>query len=197
MEASLLLESCYNDGTSHRFIFMTNFTPFTPEFLAICQEQLEVDPSSPSGLRWKITKGLAVAGNVAGCRRPDGYWSITICRKKTRTHRVIWAMTHCKDPGNHCIDHIDSDHTNNHLSNLRLATRSENGWNRSKVPNNNTSGYIGIHFRKDTQKWSAKIIVKDKAVYLGCYNDMEDAIAARRAAELECYGEFAPIKNMA
>jgi hypothetical protein len=101
-------------------------------------------------------------------------------------------MTHDQDPGCYRVDHIDADHTNNHPNNLRLATQSQNGWNRTKVPSNSTSGRIGIHFRKDTKKWMAKIIVKDRAIYLGCYDKIEDAIAARKAAELKYYGEFAP-----
>lgn len=50
-----------------------------------------------------------------------------------------------------------------------------------KVSRNNTSGYKGVFRKKD--KWAARIQYKKKIYYLGAYDRLEDAIAARKEAE--------------
>lgn len=49
------------------------------------------------------------------------------------------------------------------------------------VRSNNTSGYPGVHRKRD--KWAAKITFQKATYQLGCYESIEDAIAARRKAE--------------
>lgn len=54
----------------------------------------------------------------------------------------------------------------------------------------NTSGHNGVYFNRKTQKWIAKIGFKRKNYYLGSFQDLQDAIEARRKAEERLYGEF-------
>lgn len=82
---------------------------------------------------------------------------------------------------NRIIDHINQNTLDNRISNLRYATKQTNSMN-SKV--------IGVSYRKDTNKWSAMIVVNGKRILLGCFEDYDDAIIARKNAE-EKY--FAPI----
>ena len=47
------------------------------------------------------------------------------------------------------------------------------------------SGHVGVAWHKGHQKWIAYITVSGKQKYLGVFNDLEDAIAARKKAEKE------------
>ncbi len=50
-----------------------------------------------------------------------------------------------------------------------------------KVPVNNTTGHRGVYFIKG--KYVAKIVFQKRAFYLGSYENIEDAIEARKEAE--------------
>ena len=60
---------------------------------------------------------------------------------------------------------------------------------RRAVNKNNTSGHNGVSHTK-TGKWRAYIFFKGKQYHLGTYESINDAIAAREAAEKELYGDF-------
>jgi hypothetical protein len=51
----------------------------------------------------------------------------------------------------------------------------------------NTSGAVGVHWNKRDKRWVAQIRVNNKTLSLGYFKDINDAIAARKAAEIE-YG---------
>lgn len=100
-------------------------------------------------------------------------------------HRVIWCHVYGEWPEkNLVIDHINGDEKDNRIQNLRLVTHSENNKNLSR-PKSNTSGVIGVH--KKRGKWIAQIKENYKIIFLGSFDSFEDAIAARREAELK-YG---------
>ncbi len=58
-------------------------------------------------------------------------------------HRFIWILKFGDIPDDKEVEHKDQNGLNCQLSNLRLATHSENCRNKSKKINN-TSGYIGV-----------------------------------------------------
>ena len=60
----------------------------------------------------------------------------------------------------------------------------------SKIPKNNTSGYKGVIWDKNRQKWVAQIVFKGKTYHLGRYYKKEDAISARKEAEKKLFEEF-------
>jgi hypothetical protein len=82
-------------------------------------------------------------------------------------------------PDKHVIDHIDGNHRNNRLGNLRAVPQHLNGRNL-KNKTNNRSGYPGVYFKKDKQKWCAEMWVSGKKHHLGYFLEREDAIACRR-----------------
>ena len=88
-----------------------------------------------------------------------------------------------------CVDHINGDKTNNHVTNLRWATVSENSQNK-KIQSNNTSGIVGVYFHKNSQKWKANITVNKKVKCLGSFENIDNAIKARNDAEILHFGEF-------
>ena len=53
----------------------------------------------------------------------------------------------------------------------------------------NTSGYNGVYHNKKTGKWTAQIGFKGKTYHLGCFDNIEDAVKARKLGE-EMYEDF-------
>lgn len=87
------------------------------------------------------------------------------------------------------VDHIDGNTLNNTRTNLRIATCSQNAYNRKKSTAN-TSGYKGVSMTTDG-KWQASINVERSFVYLGVYETPEEAKESYRTAALKLHGEFA------
>lgn len=138
-------------------------------------------------LTWKDRMG----GKRAGWIDYRGYWRVELFGTVYRAHRILYEMANGPVPEGFEIDHKDRDKANNRRSNLRLATKSENGRNRGPQ-SNNTSGVKGVSWNKGREKWEAHITHNGRQKHLGLYTDINDAIAARRAAELKYHGEFAP-----
>ena len=107
--------------------------------------------------------------------------------KQIFIHKLI---TNFKYP---TIDHINGNKLDNRKCNLRPATPSQNAMNKHKIPK---SGYIGVYHRKDNNKWAAKICINYKRIYLGSFDNLEDAIIARLKAEKKYCGEFAPQRHL-
>ena len=98
-------------------------------------------------------------------------------------HRLAWMYTYGKFPDSGMeIDHIDGDGTNNSLRNLREVTSSENKQNMS-LGSDNTSGVVGVNWHKGGKKWMASITFQKTSLYLGLYEDFDDAVAVRKQAE--------------
>lgn len=90
------------------------------------------------------------------------------------------------------VDHINHNPLDNRKCNLRICTQQENSFNKKKM-SNNTSGVIGVLWRKDINKWIAQIRINGKYIYLGCFDTLEQAIEVRKKAEIEYFGEYRSI----
>ena len=122
-----------------------------------------------------------------------GYLSVILCNDGDRStkciHKMV-ALSFIPNPDNKAIvDHISRDKLNNHISNLRYASSTENNQNRS-IGFNNTSGIVGVSFHKASQKWTAQIFVNGLKKHLGSFDDKNDAITARQEAEMTYFGEY-------
>lgn len=91
-------------------------------------------------------------------------------------------------------DHADRNELNNRKHNLRPATTLENSRNKNKSAKN-TSGIIGVSLTS-SNKWRARVSINRKEIFLGNFNNKEDAIKARLEAEAKYYGEFAPQRHL-
>lgn len=100
-------------------------------------------------------------------------------------HRIIMNYDGSCD-----IDHIHGKETrnDNRKCNLRIATRSQNNMN-CNVANSNT-GFLGVHKVKQSGKFRAYIIVDRKQINLGDFENLEDAVAARKKAEKKYFKEW-------
>lgn len=87
------------------------------------------------------------------------------------------------------IDHINGNPLDNRKCNLRFATQMQNCWNR-KIKSTNTSGVTGVRREHKCNTWHAEIMVNYKIINLGNYKNKEDAIKARKKAEIKYYGEY-------
>ena len=140
-------------------------------------------------LIWRsVGRKKVLPGSVAGCPTPDGYYNVCFNLVRYRAHRLVWAWITGEDPGEHQVDHIDGNRSNNTWSNLRLATQPENVRNRP-VRKDNKLGVKGVFMRHDG-KYRARVR-HNKVIYnLGAFDTAEEAGAAYQKAAAELHGEF-------
>lgn len=110
-------------------------------------------------------------------------------RKTIYMHRVILGVTRLVE-----VDHKDGDGLNNKRRNLRTATATQNRRNQGLERCNNTSGFKGVTWHKNRNKWQAQIGMggrKRKVIYLGLYSAPREAAIAYDLAAKKLYGRFA------
>jgi hypothetical protein len=82
------------------------------------------------------------------------------------------------------IDHVNGCRDDNRVENLRAASHSDNMRN-SRRPANNTSGFAGVSYKRQTNRWVAYILVGKTRKHLGYFSSKEEAHAARVAANIK------------
>lgn len=130
---------------------------------------------------WFCHRGYAVRHNNGHPGRPLVYM-----------HRVILERMGFKDFAE--CDHINHARSDNRRCNLRPVSRHQNNCNHKKQ-RNNTSGYIGVNWRKDAKKWTAMVKANGKQKHLGYFDDKEEARRVRDEAAKKYYGEFANLNK--
>ena len=120
-----------------------------------------------------------------------GYRIIAVDEREYAAHRLAWFYHYGTWP-DEFIDHINGLRDDNRISNLRIATRSQNMANRSKQ-SNNTSGLKGVSFNKRARKWVSCIQKEGKYIYLGLHETKERAYSVYCRAAKEMFGEFARV----
>ena len=87
-------------------------------------------------------------------------------------------------------DHRNGNGLDNRRRNLRPASNAENHRN-ARRSTANTSGYKGIDWEKRRSKWRVRVRDGRRQVTIGRYDDLADAVTARREAAARLHGEFA------
>lgn len=150
--------------------------------IELLRETFRYDPET-GHLIW-LPRGRNLTGLVAGGVDPGhGYIRVRIGGKLYLAHRVALAITNGAWPEGQ-VDHINGVRSDNRLVNLRAVTRAVNLRNKAKY-RSNTSGVTGVFWHKQHRKWCASICKDGKPRTLGVFVRIEDAIAARRAAEVQ------------
>lgn len=113
-------------------------------------QNLTYDPTSPSGLVWKVDKkNQTKIGSTAGTfnKKPEeqySAWAVELFGKSYSAARLVMALNGRNVP-EMIVDHIDGDTSNNRLENLRMITHPKNTRN-AKTPRTNTSGFKGVYW---------------------------------------------------
>lgn len=143
---------------------------------------------------WKVKPSRSAnAGDIAGWTNEKGYKKVRVDGTPQYIHRLIFLYHHGWLPK--FVDHEDLNRSNNRIGNLRCATRWDNARNKSKQKNN-TTGFTGVFFRKDSNKFRAIIGVNDKLVHLGTYKTAKEAALAYNEAAVKYFGEFARLNKI-
>lgn len=108
---------------------------------------------------------------------------------KRLAHRVAYEACVGPIPKGLVIDHACHNTSCVNPSHLRLATKSQNQFNQilSKA---NSSGFKGVSWRKDRNKWEATIKANGRRYRLGYFDDPSDAHGAYCKASETLHGEF-------
>lgn len=93
-------------------------------------------------------------------------------------HRLAWFIAHGKLPDQE-LDHINQNKLDNRLANLRDVSREINQRNGTRK-GNNTSGFTGVTWHKESKKWHAQSSLNGKHKHLGLHNSITDAATAAR-----------------
>lgn len=122
---------------------------------------------------------MRYAGKLAGNRDKDGYLRIRIDGQLYRASHLacLWMTGKWPDVE---MDHEDRDPTNDRWTNLREATSSQNKYNRDN------GHLIGVH--RSGPRWWAMV---GRNGYLGTFDTLEEAVAARDATAHKLSGGFA------
>lgn len=101
-------------------------------------------------------------------------------------HRLVTGAV-----GGDIVDHINHDGLDNRRCNLSVGSATENQRNRGVIPSHNTSGYMGVVYRKDCKKWRGSVNEGGCRRWTSLFDTAEDAARARDALAREVYGDRA------
>lgn len=112
------------------------------------------------------------------------YYAVRVVNKEAiQMHRLIMNT-----PNTLIVHHIDHNGLNNQKNNLRNCTQSQNHYATKLY----TKTYRGVNLTPGG-KWTARIAIQGKKLYLGTFDTAEEAAIAYNINALILLGEFAPI----
>lgn len=116
---------------------------------------------------------------------PSGYASACIDTRRVTRRFHVYAFPDC--PPGMVRDHIDGNRLNNTRKNIRFVRPADNS------KNCDTKGW-GISGRRGIawtgSRWLVTITVDKITIKIGYFSDLQEAIAAREAAEIKYFGEY-------
>ncbi len=148
--------------------------PLTQGKVALVDDE---DYEKVSQYKWRYDDGYAKTGHSSN----NNMW---------RMHELIKGVP----PMGFIWEHKDLNGINNQKTNLRLATRSQNGANRAPSKNNTTGFKVlkRLEYRGRVT-WQVRIGVQGKSITVGTYESKERAARAYDEAALKHFGEFAKL----
>lgn len=156
--------------------------------LAELKDRFNYDPATGI-FTWRnpISKKCR-AGEVVGSINKNGYLRLTFNGKRFPLHRMAWLYVYGSIP-NGMVDHINGIKTDNRISNLRIANKSQNAQNMRKARADNKCGYLGVFRNQNSAKnpWYAQIQIDGKSRHIGCYPTPEAAHLAYIAKKRELH----------
>ena len=134
---------------------------------------------------WLVKRGCKAKGQNAGNLKKNigkDYIHIHIDGNNYYAHRLAFLYVNGEMP-KHEVDHINGNGTDNSWKNLRQCSSIENKRNM-RLNSRNTSGYCGVSL-DHSGFWRARINVNKTEINLGRFKNIEDAINARKEAEIK------------
>ena len=112
-------------------------------------------------------------------------------RKKLQLHRLILGV-----PPMVVVDHINRNPLDNRKNNLRIClSENQNHWNTA-TNRDNLNGFKGVWYRKNRDRYVARIICNGVSHWIGSYKSKEDAALAYNESALRYQGEFAFLNDL-
>lgn len=108
--------------------------------------------------------------------------------KTTYMHRLILNLQN--SPKHIYTDHINGNGLDNRRQNLRISNNHLNQANQ-KLSKSSTSGFKGVYWHKQNNRWAVQIMVERKHISLGGYKDKLEAAKAYDQGALKYFGEYA------
>lgn len=153
----------------------------------LLRQILRYDPET-GDFFWRVSRSNRIkVGMKAGSTNKMGYRIIYCGTRLQYAHRLAWLYVYGYWPDQ--IDHINGNTSDNRISNLRVATQSQNNANR--VGKNNKKGAT---FDRRREKWIAYIKKDGKTRYLGGFDTEEEAHIAYCDAAKHLFGDFARLE---
>jgi len=121
------------------------------------------------------------AGTIVGTVQTGGYLGCSIDGKLYKMHRLAWLYHYGCWPANQ-LDHINHNPADNRIVNLRDVSCAQNHQNRARKTKSK-SGYLGVTWHNRDKRWQAHIEINGKAIHLGQFKCLNEAISARLTAE--------------
>lgn len=121
-----------------------------------------------------------------------GFYAVRTLWESGNNKTVYMARVIVNAQKGEIVDHKNHNSLDNQCTNLRKCTTAQNSMNARKR-NDNTSGYIGVHYASHAKRWCARITINGRMKNLGYYDTPEEAAHVRDNAALESFGEFASL----
>lgn len=134
--------------------------------------------------RWRVNNSVPKTLEAGAQNKSNGYLYVKVHGRFYLVHRVVMLMCYGFYGEGLDVDHINHVRDDNRLVNLRFVTREENQRNQS-LSSKSTTGVTGVSFSKTRKKYTAKIGVDREIIYLGIFETLEEAAAARAEANLK------------
>jgi hypothetical protein len=120
----------------------------------------------------------AATTNGYGVFRHDG--------KNVGAHQMAWLLAGYElPPLPLTLDHVCRNRRCVRIDHLRVATRTQQQLN-TKLRTDNKSGFRGVSWRRDRQKWRVTVMRNKRQTFGGYYDNLEDAIRAAKSLQARC-----------
>lgn len=165
---------------------MTATTPnFEPAWI---RSLFDHDPQT-GNLVWKVKRGFAYPGLIAGTLDQGGFLKIHINRRPIAAHRLVWFWHHGTWPKFELL-HLNGNKTDNRLENL---ADTPNRPCKLRERPRGASGFKGVV--EQCGKFRARIQdfrLGGKLVHIGTYETAEEAEEGYREKHVEIHGIISP-----
>jgi hypothetical protein len=131
-------------------------------------------------------------------KKDDKYYVVASSTQKAQYHKHTVRMHNIimNCPEGMIVDHKNRNTFDNRKENLRICTTGDNLKNRTKdLKKKYSSCYKGVCFEKRRNHYIANIAVNKKNIYLGSFENEDQAAIAYNIAALKYHAEFACLND--